>query len=100
MATDRFAPTADLPRLTKEVMVLTTYDTEAGVLRARKHGREVRYTPDPAVVQVFVRDRGQGFNMDEIAVERRASKGQLLVNVLLDDVVQYGALTAETKDEK
>ena len=39
-------------------------------------------------------------NMDEIAVERRASKGQLLVNVLLDDVVQYGALTAETKDEK
>ena len=27
-------------------------------------------------------------NMDEIAVERRASKGQLLVNVLLDDVVQ------------
>ena len=39
-------------------------------------------------------------NMDEIAVERRVSKGQLLVNVLLDDVVQYGALTAETKDEK
>ena len=34
MATDRFAPTADLPRLTKEVMVLTTYDTEADVLRA------------------------------------------------------------------
>lgn len=24
---------------------------EAGVLRARKHGREVRYTPDPAAVQ-------------------------------------------------
>ena len=39
-------------------------------------------------------------NMDEIAVERRASKGQLLVNVLLDDVVQYGTLTDETKDEK
>ena len=31
MATDRFAPTADLPRLTKEVMVLTTLVQGAGV---------------------------------------------------------------------
>ena len=39
-------------------------------------------------------------NMDEVTVERRASKGQLLINVLLDDVVEYAALTAEINDEK
>ena len=38
-------------------------------------------------------------NMDEIAVERRTSKGQLLINVLLDDVVEYAALTAETNND-
>ena len=38
-------------------------------------------------------------NMDEIAVERRTSKGQLLINVLLDDVVEYAALTEETNND-
>jgi len=51
---------------------------EAGVSFVQKHGHVTK------------------MNMLEIPVERRSSKGQLLVSVLLDDVVVSAGLSAET----
>ena len=38
-------------------------------------------------------------DVSEISVQRRTAKGELLVNVLLDDVVEYAALAGDMQEK-
>ena len=38
-------------------------------------------------------------DVGEISVQRRTAKGELLVNVLLDDVVEYAVLAGDMQEK-
>lgn len=71
--------------LTPDLRAMVQAAREA-MMNAAKHSQaelidvyaEVDRDADPAIVQVFVRDRGQGFNMDEIADDRMGVRGSIV----------------------